>query len=66
MEGSSDARRPAETQVRPRLSVQQLLAAKNARPIMSLEDLAAETFGSDRELEEFLAFTYAERYRDLA
>jgi len=48
------------------LSVAQLLAAKKTRPIRSLDDLAADTFESDEELEEFLAFTYAERHRDLA
>jgi len=52
--------------IRPRLSAAQLLAAKNTRPIRSLDDLAADTFESDEELEEFLAFTYAERHRDLA
>jgi hypothetical protein len=36
------------------------------RPIRSLDELAADTFESDEELEEFLAFTYAERHRDLA
>ena len=35
-------------------------------PIQSLDDLAADIFESDEELEEFLAFTYAERHRDLA
>lgn len=50
---------------RPRLSVEELLAAKNTQPIRSLNDLAADTFESDEELEEFLAFTYAERRRDL-
>jgi hypothetical protein len=39
---------------------------KNARPIQSLDDLAADIFESDEELGEFLAFTYAERHRDLA
>jgi hypothetical protein len=34
--------------------------------IRSLDELAADTFESDEELEEFLAFTYAERHRDLA
>jgi predicted nucleic acid-binding protein len=48
------------------VSVTQLLAAKGARPIRSLDELAADTFESDEELEEFLAFTYAERHRDLA
>ena len=49
---SSGAGRPAEAPVRPRMSVTQLLAA--------------DTFESDQDLEEFLAFTYAERHRDLA
>jgi hypothetical protein len=52
--------------VRPRLSIEDLLAAKNTQPIRSLDDLAADTFESDKELEEFLAFTYAERHRDMA
>ncbi|MGW2635658.1 hypothetical protein [Streptomyces sp. NPDC001348] len=51
---------------RPRLSVEELLAAKNTQPIRSLDDLSADTFESDQELEEFLAFTYAERHRDVA
>jgi hypothetical protein len=54
----SDAGKAA---ARPSLSVTQLLAAKGTRPIRSLEELAADTFESDEELEEFLAFTYAER-----
>ena len=49
----------------PRVSVEELLAAKNTQPIRSLDDLAADTFESDEELEEFLAFTYAERRRDI-
>lgn len=57
---------PARPPIRPRLSISRLLAAKNTRPIRSLDDLAADTFESDQELEEFLAFTYAERRRDLA
>jgi hypothetical protein len=48
------------------MSAAELLAAKNTRPIRSLDDLAADVFESDEELEEFLAFTYAERHRDLA
>ena len=52
--------------IRPRLSVDELLAAKNTQPIRSLDDLAADTFESDKQLEEFLAFTYAERHRDMA
>lgn len=56
----------SQPQPRPRLSVEELLAAKNTQPIRSLDDLAADTFESDEELEEFLAFTYAERHRDAA
>ena len=51
---------------RPRLSVAQLLAVKHTQPIRSLDDLTADTFESDEELDDFLAFTYAERHRDLA
>lgn len=49
---------------RPRVSVDELLAAKGTMPIRGIEDLAADTFASDEEVEEFLAFTYAERHRD--
>lgn len=61
-----DAGHPSYPPIRPRLSVEELLAAKNTQPIRSLDDLAADTFESDEELEEFLAFTYAERHRDVA
>lgn len=49
----------------PRVSVEELLAAKGTKPIEAVEDLAAETFGSDEELDEFLAFTRSERRRDV-
>ena len=63
---TSGADSSAGAPARPRLSAAQLLAAKNTRPIQSLDDLVADTFESDEELEDFLAFTYAERHRDLA
>jgi hypothetical protein len=66
LSGSSGAGSSAGAMIRPRLSAAQMLAAKNTRPIRSLDDLAPDTFESDDELEEFLAFTYAERHRDLA
>ena len=66
MTSSSGAGGPAGVRVPPRLSVVQLLAAKNSRPVQSLDELTADTFESDQELEEFLAFTYAERHRDIA
>jgi hypothetical protein len=34
-------------------------------PIRSLDDLVAGTFESDDELAEFLAFTHAERRREV-
>jgi hypothetical protein len=60
--GSSDAGCP-ESPIQPRPSVAQLLAEKNSRPIRSLDQLAADTFESHHELEEFLAFTRAARHR---
>jgi hypothetical protein len=51
---------------RPRVSVEELLAAKGTPVITSIDDLAANTFSSDEELDEFLAFTRAERQRDLS
>jgi hypothetical protein len=49
----------------PRPSAAQLLAAKNTRPIKYLNERAADIFGSDNELEDFLALSYADRHRDL-
>jgi hypothetical protein len=63
---TSGAHSSAGASARPHLSAAQSLAAKNTRPIKSLDDRAADIFGSDEELEEFLAFSYAERHRDLA
>lgn len=57
---------PAYPRMRPRLSAEDLLAAKHTQPIRSMDDLGADTFESDEELAEFLAFTYAERHRDMA
>lgn len=62
---SADAE-PAYPPMRPRLSAEDLLTAKHTQPIRSMDDLAADTFESDEELAEFLAFTYAERHRDMA
>jgi hypothetical protein len=59
--GNTDVPRP-----RLRLSVEELLAEKGTKPIRVIEDLAADTFASDEEVEEFVAFTHAERHRDLS
>lgn len=63
---TSGAGRQVGMPKRPRRSVAQILAARRTQPIRSLDDLTADTFESDEELEDFLAFTYAERHRDLA
>lgn len=66
--GAPDPRPPAYPYppARPYVSVEKLLAAKGTQPIRSMDDLVADTFQSSEELDEFLAFTYAERHRDLA
>jgi len=63
---TSGAGSSAGAPARPRLSAAELLAAKHTRPIQSPGDLAADLFESDKELEEFLASTYAGHHRDLA
>lgn len=50
---SADSEQPIHPPTRP-------------RPIASLDDLTADTFGTDEEVEEFVAFTYSERRRDVA
>ncbi len=56
-----EADRPLHPPLRPQITADELLAAKGTEPIRSLDDLAADTFGSDEEFDAFLAFTYAER-----
>ena len=51
---------------RPRLTVAEMLAAKGTRPIESVNDLKADTFSSDEEVDEFIEFYRAERQRDLS
>jgi hypothetical protein len=52
--------------LRPRVPVGELMADKGASAASSFDDLVAGTFSSDEELEEFLAFTRAERQRNLS
>lgn len=48
-------------------TLDQLFRAKQARPIQSADDLACDgIFETDKELDEFLAYTYAARRADLA
>jgi hypothetical protein len=57
---------PLYPPLRPSLTVEELLAVKGAKPIRSLDELRADTFEDEAELEEFLAFIAAERHRDVA
>lgn len=47
------------------MSLTSPLAAKDTQPIHSLDDLAADTFKSNEEVEAFSAFTYTERHCDV-
>ncbi|MDQ2708280.1 MAG: hypothetical protein M3Z25_11850 [Actinomycetota bacterium] len=51
---------------RPRMTVEELARRKGVRPIRSLDDMARDVFASDDELDEFLAYTYANRQAGLA
>lgn len=51
---------------RPRLTIEELARRKGVRPIESLDDMACDIFASDEELDEFLAYTYANRRAGLA
>lgn len=49
------------------VSVEELARRQGVRPVESVEDMARpDIFGSDEELEEFLAHVYAARRADLA
>jgi hypothetical protein len=54
---------------RPRTTVRELIANNDAKPPMTMEEFAAlgaHIFESDEEVDDFIAFTYAERRRDMA
>jgi len=49
------------------VSVEELARRQGVHPIESVEEMARpDLFGSDEELEEFLAHVYAARHADLA
>ncbi|WP_157431893.1 hypothetical protein [Actinomadura hibisca] len=39
-----------------------LIRTKRDHPLQSVEELVADTFEDDEELDEFLAFTHSERH----
>jgi len=63
-EGQPD--QPIYPPARKKTSLEELVRAKRARPITSMDEFVADTFDSDEELDEFIAFTHAERQRELA
>jgi hypothetical protein len=51
---------------RRRESLDEQARRKGVRPVERLEDMARDVFSSDEELEEFIAYTYANRRDGLA
>ena len=63
----SSATSPAQPPDRAAVSLDELARRKGVRPVESVEDMAQQgIFGSDEELEDFLAHVYAARHADLA
>ena len=57
---------PAPPAAPDTLSIEELARRQGIRPIRSLDDLAhPDMFSSDEEMEEFIAYTYAARRRDM-
>jgi hypothetical protein len=58
----------AEAAVRPRgrATVEDQVRRRGLRPLASLDELRADVWESDAELEEFLAFLHESRLADLA
>jgi hypothetical protein len=52
--------------VHKKTSLDDLVRAKRTHPLRSMDELAAETFSSDEELDDFLKFTYEARCADIA
>jgi hypothetical protein len=63
---SSDGR-PVEPLDYDSLSIEELARLQGVKPVKSVEDMACPgVFESDEELDEFIAYTYAARRRDMA
>ncbi len=63
---SASAHHESSPVPRPQRTVAEMLAENSTQPIQTLDDLKADTFFSDEELEEFLAFYRSERQRHLS
>ena len=63
---NSSEGRPVEPLAYDSLSLAELARLQDVRPVRSVDELARDVFGSDEEVDEFIAYTYAARRRDLA
>jgi hypothetical protein len=63
---SSSEGRPVEPPDYDSLSTAELARLQGVRPVRSVDELARDVFGSDEEVDEFIAHTYAARRRDMA
>lgn len=57
--------RPVEPLDYDAQSVAELVRLQGVRPVRSVDELARDAFGSDAVVDEFVAYTYAARRRDL-
>jgi hypothetical protein len=48
------------------LSIEEFARLQGVTPVRSLDGLARDAFESDEEVDEFIAYTYAARRRDMA
>jgi hypothetical protein len=62
----SSEKRPVKPLDYDSLSIEELARLQGVKPVQSLDELARDVFGSDEEVDEFIAYTYAARRRDMA
>jgi hypothetical protein len=65
MTANSDHTHDDRPRLRGRALLDELAARRGIHPVKSMDDLACDVFDTDRELDEFLASTYAARHADL-
>jgi hypothetical protein len=64
---TSSEKRPAEPPDYDSLSIEELARLQGVKPVKSVADMAYPgIFESDEEVDEFIAYTYAARRRDMA
>ena len=64
---TSSEKRPADPPDYDSLSIEELARLQGVKPVKSVADMAYPgIFQSDEEVDEFIAYTYAARRRDMA